>query len=183
MDKFTLFSTDSLNLRELQKSDVEDVFEYASDPDAQKFSPWGLDSLKSTENWIAEMAAFINESPRLNFELAICEKGAQKVIGNCRIGIKNPETHEGYIGFTLNKDKWGRGYATEVARALIQFGFKELKLHRIYATSSPLNRASHRVLEKGGMIREGLLRKNILMRGNWRDSVLFAILDEDFVRL
>jgi [ribosomal protein S5]-alanine N-acetyltransferase len=174
--------TNSLSLREFETDDAQDVYRFASDPEVLTFSPWGMSSLESTKIWTEEMIRFKNETPRLTFEFAICEKTDKKVIGTCRLGIKNTETREGYIGFTLSKDKWRRGYATEVARALLEYGFGRLDLHRIYATSAPLNAASHRVLEKSGLVREGLLRKNVLLRGAWRDSVLFAILEEDWAK-
>jgi [ribosomal protein S5]-alanine N-acetyltransferase len=175
--------TNNLCLREFEKDDAQDVYRFASDPEVLTFSPWGLSSLDSAKNWVEEMIRFRNETPRLTFEFGICEKSDKKVIGTCRLGIKNAETREGYIGFTLSKDKWQKGYATEVARALLAHGFNQLGLHRIYATSAPLNGASHRVLEKSGMVREGLLRKNVLLRGAWRDSVLFAILEEDWAKI
>jgi len=174
--------TNNLYLREFETDDAQDVYRFASDPEVLTFSPWGLSSLDSAKNWVEEMIQFRNQVPRLTYEFGICEKADKKVIGTCRLGIKNTETREGYIGFTLSKDKWRKGYATEVARALLAYGFDRLNLHRIYATSAPLNAASHRVLEKSGMVREGLLRKNVLLRGAWRDSALFAILDEDWAK-
>jgi ribosomal-protein-alanine N-acetyltransferase len=79
----------------------------------------------------------------------------------------------------LRRDYWGNGFGTEAAQAIVDFGFDVLGLHRIWATASPENLGSIRVLEKIGMIQEGILRQNLLVRGNWRDSVLFSILEGD----
>ena len=58
--------------------------------------------------------------------------------------------------------------------------FKKLEMHRIFATTSPDNVASIRILEKIGMKKEGYLRQNLLVRGAWRDSVLYSILQHEF---
>jgi L-amino acid N-acyltransferase YncA len=58
-----------------------------------------------------------------------------------------------------------------------QFGFTDLRLHRIWATCRPDNQGSARVLEKIGMELEGQLRDHILIRGQWRDSLLYAAIN------
>jgi RimJ/RimL family protein N-acetyltransferase len=69
---------------------------------------------------------------------------------------------------------------TEAARAVLRFGFTELKLHRIFATCRPANIGSARVLEKLGMQREGHFRQHRWMKGAWHDSYLYAILDHEW---
>jgi RimJ/RimL family protein N-acetyltransferase len=69
---------------------------------------------------------------------------------------------------------WGPN--TEAARAVLEFGFADLGVRRIWATCRPENVGSCRVLEKIGMIREGHLREHVLIRGEWRDSLLYASL-------
>jgi RimJ/RimL family protein N-acetyltransferase len=94
--------------------------------------------------------------------------------------VSDPENREGWIGYCLNRDFWGKGYGTEVARALITFGFEQLNLHRIYATCDPQNTASAHVLEKAGMQREGHLRERKWVKGRWRDFLLYAVLDREW---
>lgn len=72
--------------------------------------------------------------------------------------------------------------ATEAARLLIDFGFKELHLHRIYATCDPRNIASYKVMEKLGLTFEGRMRENLLIKDGWRDSLLYSILETDLSR-
>jgi RimJ/RimL family protein N-acetyltransferase len=62
---------------------------------------------------------------------------------------------------------------------VLHFGFRQLDLHRIYATCRPANVASQRVLEKVGMHREGHLRRHRWMKGRWQDSYLYAILKDE----
>jgi RimJ/RimL family protein N-acetyltransferase len=84
------------------------------------------------------------------------------------------------IGFTLRRDRWGAGLATEASRLLLAFGFDQLGMHRIEATSHPDNVASIRVLEKIGMSLEGRIRDHLFVRGGWRDSLVFSILEPEW---
>jgi RimJ/RimL family protein N-acetyltransferase len=84
------------------------------------------------------------------------------------------------IGYCLNRSYWGKGYGTEVAASLIEFGFKDLKMHRIVAMCDPKNIGSWKIMEKNGMTREGVLRENKIIRGNWRDSYIYSILEHEW---
>jgi RimJ/RimL family protein N-acetyltransferase len=75
---------------------------------------------------------------------------------------------------------WGKGFATETAKALINFGFTKYNLHRIEAGVATKNKASIRVLEKAGMTREGIRRKILPIRGEWKDNFHYAIVEDDF---
>lgn len=74
----------------------------------------------------------------------------------------------------------GKGIATEVASLLIDFGFKKLKLHRIFATCDPRNIGSFKVLEKVGMTMEGRIRQDVLIRDGLRDSLLYSVLEDEW---
>jgi RimJ/RimL family protein N-acetyltransferase len=80
----------------------------------------------------------------------------------------------------LNRHYWGRGYATEAARALIEFAFRTHKAHRVFTSCEVDNAASVRVLEKAGMQREGFIRESDWIRGAWHDQYIYAILRRDW---
>ncbi len=107
-------------------------------------------------------------------------KERNTLIGGGRISVSDERHREGFIGYILNRDFWGQGYATELAQALIAFGFEKLGLHRIYATCDIENKASAHVMEKIGMQREGRLREHRLQGKNWRDQYVYAILDREW---
>lgn len=94
--------------------------------------------------------------------------------------MSNMDNHEGWSGYCLNRNFWGKGYATETAKVLLRFGFDQLNLHRIFATCDPANIASAHVLEKIGMQLEGHLREHKWAKGKWCDSLLYAILDYEW---
>jgi RimJ/RimL family protein N-acetyltransferase len=74
----------------------------------------------------------------------------------------------------LARSRWGHGFATESATAVLQLAFEGLALYKVTATYDPDNVASARVLTKIGMRREGHLHDHLLVRGRWRDRSLFA---------
>jgi RimJ/RimL family protein N-acetyltransferase len=172
--------TERLLLRDFVEEDWRAVHEYGSDPEVVRYLPWGPNTEGDSRDFISRSIAIQSESPRRRFEIGIVLKEEGRLIGGCGIRENNPTLMEGNMGYVLNKDYWGRGIATEAARALVRFGFETLNLHRIFATCFPENKASERVLQKCGMSLEGRLRENLLMRGEWRDSLLYAILDREW---
>ena len=102
------------------------------------------------------------------------------LIGTCFLSIRPDELRQGELTYLYARPFWGHGYATEAARAVLEVGFRELDLHRIYATCRPANMGSARVLEKLGMRREGHLVQHRWMKGSWQDSLLYAILDHEW---
>jgi RimJ/RimL family protein N-acetyltransferase len=175
--------TERLLLRDLTESDMEAVHSYASDPEVVRYMDWGPNTKEDTENFIQRAIANQKEQPRRNYTLAIVLNAEDTLIGSCGIHVSNPDNREGWLGYCLNRHFWGRGYATETARALLAFGFTQISLHRIFATCDPASIASARVLEKIDMQREGHLRKHKWAKGAWRDSFLYAILDSEWKRL
>lgn len=87
---------------------------------------------------------------------------------------------KGAIGWALGSDHWGKGYATEAARGLMGYCFRELALHRIYAVTSSVNPRSWRVMERLGMRREGVLREAELREGRWVDTLYYGILADEW---
>ncbi|WP_141732679.1 GNAT family N-acetyltransferase [Oligoflexus tunisiensis] len=164
-------------------SDLESILRFTGDPEVATHSSWGPLTRDETMDYMNKALMAIDAQPRVNFALALVLKSTNELIGNVSLNIRNPQTREAEIGYTLRRDQWHQGYASEAARAVIHFGFTELGLHRIFATTSPHNVPSQRVLEKIGLKREGYLRKNVLQRGSWRDSVLYAVLEDDWPRV
>jgi RimJ/RimL family protein N-acetyltransferase len=121
------------------------------------------------------------EQPRTKFQLAITLKSSPQLIGNCGIRLKSSNAFEGGIGYELSPEHWGRGYATEAARAIVAFGFMQLKLHRISSWCIAENVGSAHVLQKLGMRSEGRLRENEFFKGRWWDTLLFGILDYEWL--
>lgn len=169
-------------LRDFEEPDWKLVHEYSSDPEVVRFMPWGPNTVEDTQNFIRRSIANQQEQPRKNYSLAALLTSQNVLIGSCGIYVSNPDLREGYIGYVFNRNYWGKGYATETSKALLRFGFEQLKLHRIYAYCNPSNIASARVLEKSGMNLEGHFREHRWFKGKWVDTLQYAILDHEWKR-
>ncbi|WP_367569488.1 GNAT family N-acetyltransferase [Lacrimispora sp.] len=122
------------------------------------------------------------EKPQLNFEMAVILKYDQKKIGRSRIHL-DYENDTAIIGWLLLKKDWGKGYATEMTRALIDYSFDVLNVHRVCALCHPENIGSWRVLEKCNMRREAhfIQKCKYIKDGNiiWEDELEYAMLESE----
>jgi RimJ/RimL family protein N-acetyltransferase len=172
--------TPRLQLREFRLEDEAAVHAYAGDPEVTRFTSWGPNDAAQTravlEVWLAAQAHW----PRFSIPLAVELNAERRVIGGSGFASIDPHTGTGIFGYVLHRDYWGCGYATEASRALLDFGFDRLGLHRITATCDVENKASYRVLEKLGMRREGHFWKDALKRDEYRDTYLYAVLEEEW---
>jgi ribosomal-protein-alanine N-acetyltransferase len=172
-------TTDRLVLRPLEAGDFRAVHAYASDPEVVRFMDWGPNTLDDTTVFLDRMITSAARSPRTQFPLAIVPATGDVPVGVVELQIDSAEHRRADVGYVLGRSAWGHGYASEAAAAMLRFGFDELGLHKISATCDPDNRGSARVLEKIGMRREGVLRDHFLVRGQWRDRLLWAALHPD----
>ena len=123
---------------------------------------------------------FQEDLNRTKYVFAIVLKSTNELIGNGLFSIRDNETGE--IGYFFHPDYWGKGFGSETGKALIDFGFEKLNLHRIVATCDVENADSIKILRKLGMRQEGHFIKDQQIRGVWRDTLLFAILSEEFLK-
>lgn len=165
--------TDRLILRRPSLSDAAAILEYASDPEVTRYMTW------QTHTDIQDTVEFLESSTQRwksgeEFGWVITIKAEDQVIGavGCRI--------KGYMadfGYVLNRNFWGRGYATEAANAVVSWVMSLPEIYRVWATCDTKNFASARVLEKVGLSCEGKLRYSMI-RPNLspipRDTFIFA---------
>jgi len=111
--------------------------------------------------------------------LAITLRADGRQIGG--IGLRIDEQHQhAELGYWLGLPYWGLGYATEAARAMLRYGFRELGLHRIFASHFKHNPASGNILKKLGMRYEGCQREHLLKWGHFVDSELYGLLRQEW---
>jgi RimJ/RimL family protein N-acetyltransferase len=175
-----ILTTDRLILREFDKSDWPAVLAYQSDPRYLRYYHWTGRTPEEVQEFVGMFLAQQQQRPRLKFQLAVVLKETEQLIGNCGIRLKELEAREADIGYEFSPEHWGRGYATEAARAIVYFGFTELRLHRIWSWCIAENTASARVLQKLGMRPEGRLRENEYFKGRYWDTLLFGLLDHEW---
>jgi [ribosomal protein S5]-alanine N-acetyltransferase len=132
---------------------------------------------EDARKFLAQSAEDFRAGRAISF--AICRQAGGELCGGAGLAIS--ETHKrAELGYWIGLPFWGMGYATEAARAVVEFGFANLGLHRIHAHYFAENTASGRVLEKIGMRREGLLRNHFQKWNRFIDVENCGILVEEF---
>lgn len=175
-----LLETERLILRPIEETDVSALFPLINDADVardmmsvphpypeEEYAPWIRQAREKMER-------------REQFDMAIVLKETGLPIGSCGIMNISWDHMRGEIGYWLGKPYWGRGYMTDAARRMIEFGFHELGFERIHAYCFTRNGASARVLEKVGLMREGHIRHAIKKADGFHDLYLYGIIREEF---
>jgi len=175
-----ILKSKKIYLREMEEKDWVDVHKYASKEKVCKYQVWGPNTKTESENFVRQSISDANQKIRSRFVFAIILKENGNMIGTGEINIRNFTNKVGEVGYIINPEYWGLGFATETAKILIDFGFNQLKLHRIFATCDPKNIASSRVLEKVGMFKEGRMRENLFIKTGWRDSFIYSVLEQEW---
>ncbi len=101
-------------------------------------------------------------------------------LGWCSLTRWNPAYRSASLGYCLDEAAWGHGYATEAARALLEWAFGTLDLNRVQAETDTRNTASAHVLEKLGFVREGTLREDCVVNGEVSDSWVYGLLSREW---
>lgn len=172
--------TERLALEEITWDDLEDIHRLHSVPQVDEFNTLGIPGdLEETRELVRPYVEANKRDPQSKYTWRIKIKNSQEFIGLAGFTLSNDKFRLGEIYYKLFPDFWGMGYATEVARRLIEVGFDEFNLHKVEAGVACENRKSIRVLEKVGMTREGLRRKILPIRGVWKDGLLYAIVEDD----
>jgi len=173
--------TERLILRDWDIEDVDDLYEYAKNPNVGPHGGWKPHESK-TESLEIMQTLFIDKYD----SWAIVYKENGKVIGS--IGFetdgKRPEINCKELGYAMSEDYWGKGIMTEAARAVIRFGFEEMGLDMISIYRNPHNERSGRIIEKCGFIYEGTLRRaNKIYNGTIRDVACYSMTREEYEKL
>lgn len=174
--------TNRLILREFVEHDWRAVLEYQSDPAYLRYNPYYYRNEQDVRSFIQMFIDWSTEVPRKKYQFAIILKSEGRLIGNCGIRMQTSRAEIADIGYEINRQYWGQGYATEAARALLEFGFNKLHLHRVWAYCIAENTASAHVLEKIGMVYEGRQRESEYMKNRWWDTLHYAVLEHEWRR-
>ena len=174
-NKIIIVETERLILRRYKKDDLQDLFEYLSDAKVVEYEPYKpmtIDETRKNLEWR------IGTDEMVAIEL----KSTHKMIGNVYLGKRDFEALE--IGYVFNRNYWGKGYAAESSKALIQRAFSE-GIHRIYAECDPENKSSWKLLETLGFRKEAHLKQNVFFwkdendKPIWKDTYIYAKLSTD----
>jgi RimJ/RimL family protein N-acetyltransferase len=173
--------TPRLSLRPFQRGDVDAVFAYRQRVDVARYLADGPMSREACADAIvvrANQLSFREENDRI--VLAVERQAEGDVIGEIVLIWRNVAARQAELGYVFHPDFAGQGYATEAARRLVNFGFCELGLHRIFARCDPRNIRSFALMERLGMRREAHFREHTLHRGAYVGEYIYAVLEAEW---
>ncbi len=167
--------TDRLRLRPFNDSDADSLFALHSNAHVLRYwdaPPWSEPA--RAEQFITACRQMAERGT--GTRLAVERASDEAFIGWCSLSRWNPDFRSASMGYCLDDQAWGHGYATEAARALLQWAFDMLDLNRVQAETDTRNVASARVLEKLGFVREGTLREDCVVNGEVSDSWVYGLI-------
>lgn len=171
--------SDHVLLRQLAIADTDTYYAWVKDPEVVKYSlsKWLKRYTKAEiEAWLRKTLADENT---LNW--GIVEKTSKNLIGHAGIaGIHKGNNSGEYFILIGDRNSWNKGYGTEVTKLIVDYGFKELKLHRIMLTVSDVNIGAVKSYKKAGFVEEGVMREASMRDGKFHDKIVMAILDREW---
>ncbi len=178
-DTMPVIETKRLVLRKLEMKDAHDIFEYSRDPQVAKHVLWDAHtSLSESRGTIRYMMRKYRGGEPSSW--GIQEKASGKIIGTIGYMWYQRENNSCEVGYSLSRQHWNKGYMTEALKAVIDYSFRNLHLHRVEAQHETENGASGKVMEKCGMKKEGTLRGRLYNKGRYVDVNVYSILREEY---
>ncbi len=175
--------TERLILRPWRLEDLEDLYQYAKNPEVGPNAGWKPhenleESRKILEGWLHEdstqgntWAIVPKDTGRASGSISLDSDGRRPHVPNCR-----------NLGYALAQEEWGKGYMTEAAQAVLEYGFTELHLSLISVNHYAYNQRSRRVIEKSGFQYEGTIRQGAaLYDGRVEDLCCYSLLLEEYL--
>ncbi len=178
--KIPTLKTERLILRKLNTDDYIDMYEYACKPEVTEYLLWSPhESLTHTRSYLQSLQPIYRRGEY--YDWGIEERYSGKMIGTCGYTEISPSNLRAEVGYVLNPEYCGKGYATEAVMAVIQFAFEELGINRVEARYMTGNGKSLAVMKRCGMGEEGLLREFMLVKGAFRDIGICSITKSEFM--
>ncbi len=172
--KFTILQTERLILRALSPEVYHHVFRLPKQ-EAKDFFGYTANTQLDVERKRLENGLQTFNKTFLYFQLI--DKESNEIMGWCGFHTWYIDHDRAELGYGLNMDEFKRqGFMSEAIPVILEYGFKEMKLHRIEAFASPENTASIKLLKSNHFEKEGLLKEHYLYNGVYEDSGVYALI-------
>lgn len=174
--------TPRLLLRKFRTEDVEDVHRnWASDPLVQLM--YGEPVYETLDAVEGLLQGYISNYEKPNYHrFAIILKGNNQCIGQIAFYLFDANNNFAEIEYCVGRAFQGNGYVPEATKALIQFGFEQLNLHKIQISHKRTNEKSKRVIEKCGFHYDATFRDYFLIDGEYVDRIYYSILQDEYLK-
>ena len=176
---FPILASVRLNYRKLTEADAPEILALRGDSETMRFIPRPL--LTDINGALAHIKTIndkIEENSDINW--AVTEKNSNKCIGIMGFYRTQPEHFRTELGYMILPEHWGKGYVTEAVTTLLDFAFNTLNFHSIEAVIDSRHKASERVLQKNGFIKEAHFVENFYYNNEITDTVIYSLLKRNF---
>jgi RimJ/RimL family protein N-acetyltransferase len=173
--------TEHLHLRPYTAEDLDALYDIQSRPEVARYLYWDArdrDEVRQALETKTQCSVLADEGGSLQLAVVLPESGT--LVGDVLLMWTSRRDRQGEIGYVFHPDHAGRGYATEAGEVMLRLGFEGLGLHRVVGRLDGRNTASARVLERLGMRREAQLMQNEIVKGEWTDEVIYAMLEDEW---
>lgn len=178
-NNFPVLESERLIYRAYTNEDAATQYKLRSNRDVMRF----MDTeVHHSEAESLEMIKWINQNYKAKegINWVIVEKASNEMIGYFGFWRLMRVHVRAEIGYALLPEFWEKGYMTEAAKTLLEFGFDELCLHSVEGNVNKLNSSSIKLLEKLGFRKEAHFRENYFFNGKFIDSIIYSMLETDF---
>ena len=171
--------TSRLSLRSISAADVDDFYAVYSNPEVMRYwSTPPLPNIEAASKLISEIEEGNERHNMLKWGIALRSNDA--LIGSVTLFNLEFTHRRAEIGYAQGRAYWGQGYMQETLKAVINYAFDSLNIHRLEADVDPRNAASVRTLERLGFQREGYLRERWQVNGEIQDAFFYGLLRPDW---
>lgn len=175
-------TTERLLLRAFAPTDLDAAHALGSDPEVVRYIPWPVRTLEQSQQWLDDRVRdHVLAEEGDNAAWAVVRRSDDALIGSVNAWWRSERDRAGEIGYVLARHGQGQGYAAEAVRCLVDQLFGQLDLHRVVARLDARNTASARLLARLGMRQEAHFRQDEWFKDEWTDTLVFAVLREEWL--
>ena len=172
--------TERLILREFSEKDYDFFYNLKNNEYIHEFEADEIPSKEEITKKFSQILESKNKNPRKYYDFIFVKKNEGVPMGRVLIWEIDDNIKEWEIGWEIHPDFAGKGYSTEASKALVEFAFKELKIHRLQALCNDKNIRSENIMKKIGMKKEGVIRAVRYLNKKWDGSLIYSIIDTDY---
>jgi len=176
-----LLETERLILRQFKESDLEYFLAYRNDPEVAKYQGWETPYPREKAIEFVDHMRTAEPLQSQWLQVAIELRSTQEMIGDVAFFIKREDERQVYIGYSLARRFWRRGYSFEAVSRLLVYLFAELHFHRVIAECDVDNISSWKLLEKLSFRREAHFVENIFYKGAYSSEYVYALLRSEWM--
>ncbi len=177
-DPFPVLHTERLTLRKMNDGDLNQLFKIRSDKENMKYiSRPVAQTMQDVIDLMGRTEDAFNNQDGINW--AIARKEDDLMMGSIGFYRMKKEHYRAEVGYQIHKDFQLKGVTYEALKRVVDYGFKEMKLHSIEADINPDNIASIKLIEKGGFKKEGYFKEVFFFEGKFYDSFVYSLINPD----